>query len=411
MDSLVAKNLHDAYLNREMAWLTFARRVLALAEDETTPLMERIKFAGIMGMLYDEFAMKRLGGLYQRIAGGKLAARAPDGLSAPEELRLCREELSRQIGELSTLIEETLRPALALEGFPLLRIAELSAQEQAEIDAYFRQSVLPILTPLAADLAHPFPFVSNQSLNLAVLVRDQAEGSERFVRVKLPTNRPRWVPIGRGWLALEDLIANHVGDLFPEAAALRQYMFRVLRGAKDSPWDRPEARELSSDTKREFAEWIDRQGWETSDQTEKQRKRLGEEVRIVAHKLLERQDKRIMKLGKGADQDDPAAMHRLRIECKKLRYATEFFYHLFDGMDSFVEHMKGLQDVLGAMHDIAVMGGMIDHLMEGRTEPELRRYADELVRWRAHENEAKKQAFGLHWRDFTDARRPWRHVH
>ena len=248
MDSLITKNLHDAYLNREMAWLTFARRVLALAEDETTPLMERMKFAGIMGMLYDEFAMKRLGGLCQRIAAGKLEARAPDGLSAPEELRLCREELSRQTGELSTLIEETLRPALALEGFPLYRIVELSAQERAEIDAYFRQAVLPILTPLAADLAHPFPFVSNQSLNLAVLVRDHAAGLERFVRVKLPTNRPRWVPVGRGWLPLEDLIADHVGDLFPEAAALRQFAFRVLRGAKDSPWDRPEARELSSNT-------------------------------------------------------------------------------------------------------------------------------------------------------------------
>ena len=165
------------------------------------------------------------------------------------------------------------------------------------------------------------------------------------------------------------------------------------------------------DFKREFAGWIDSRGWVTSDQTEKQHKRLGKDVRSVAHKLLESQDKKVLELGEAADQDDPTAMHRLRIECKKLRYATEFFYHLFDGMDSFVEHMKGLQDVLGAMHDIAVMGGMIDHLLEGRTEPELRRFADELVRWRTHENEAKKQAFGQHWRDFTDARRPWRHVH
>jgi CHAD domain-containing protein len=165
------------------------------------------------------------------------------------------------------------------------------------------------------------------------------------------------------------------------------------------------------DFKREFAEWIDSRGWETGDLTGKQRKRLGKDVRSVAHKLLESQDKKALELGEAADQDDPTAMHRLRIECKKLRYATEFFYHLFDGMDSFVEHMKGLQDVLGAMHDIAVMGGMIDHLLEGRTEPELRRFADELVRWRTHENEAKKQAFGQHWRDFTDARRPWRHAH
>ena len=165
------------------------------------------------------------------------------------------------------------------------------------------------------------------------------------------------------------------------------------------------------DFKREFAEWIDSQGWETAEQTGKQRKRLGKDVRIVAHKLLESQDKRVLELGEGADQDDPVAMHRLRIECKKLRYATEFFYHLFSGMDSFVEHMKGLQDVLGAMHDIAVMGGMIDHLLEGRTDPELRRFADELVRWRTDENEVKRQAFGQHWRDFTDARRPWRNVH
>jgi CHAD domain-containing protein len=165
------------------------------------------------------------------------------------------------------------------------------------------------------------------------------------------------------------------------------------------------------DFKREFAEWIDSQGWETSDLPEKRRKRLAKEVRSVAHKLLESQDKRIMELGEDADQDDPAAMHRLRIECKKLRYATEFFYNLFDGMDIFVEHMKGLQDVLGAMHDIAVMGGMIDHILEGQTDPGLRRFADELVRWRTDENEVKKQAFGQHWRDFTAARRPWRHAH
>ena len=163
--------------------------------------------------------------------------------------------------------------------------------------------------------------------------------------------------------------------------------------------------------KREFAEWIDSQGWETSALPEKQRKRLGKEVRSVAHKLLERQDKRVLEFGDNADQDDPAAMHRLRIECKKLRYATEFFYHLFDDMDSYVGHMKGLQDMLGAMHDIAVMGDMIDHLLEGRSEPELRRYADELVSWHTHENETKKQAFGQHWRDFTKAERPWERTH
>ena len=235
----------QVYLNRELAWLSFASRVLALAEDSDTPLMERIKFAGIMGMLYDEFAMKRLGGLLKRLNEGKTVSRAPDGLDKVEALRLCRAEIKHQHKLLNNVIEQDLRPGLARNGFPLLGYDELDVANKKVCDQYFEKFIEPILTPLAVDLAHPFPFVSNQSLNIAVLIKDTADAPERFVRIKVPANRPRWVPLpSEGWVPLEDVIAKSVKLIFPLAAEIRCHYFRVLRGAKDSPWDRPETLEL-----------------------------------------------------------------------------------------------------------------------------------------------------------------------
>jgi polyphosphate kinase len=237
--------LERVYLNRELAWLTFARRVLALAEDDTTPLMERIKFAAIMGMLYDEFAMKRLGGMMNKLEEGKTPMPAPDGLDVRETLRLCRVEIENQLQLLGGILEKGLRPGLAETGFPLLGYEELGPDDKAACDAYFDKSIEPILTPLAVDLAHPFPFVSNQSLNLAVIIKDTADGPERFVRIKVPANRPRWVPLpSGGWTPIEELIAKRIAVLFPAAADMRVHLFRALRGAKDSPWERPETREF-----------------------------------------------------------------------------------------------------------------------------------------------------------------------
>jgi polyphosphate kinase len=230
-------------INRELSWLSFARRVLALAEDPDLPLLERLKFAGIMGMLYDEFAMKRIGGLKRKIEKRKRKKKnklSPDGLSADEELRACREELHKQARLVSRLVTQKLRPALAAAGIPILEYTELGDKQQKQMQRYFLESVEPILTPLAVDVSHPFPFISNLGLNIAVEVKETKKKRNRFVRIKVPANRPRWVPLpdNAGFVPLEQVIASNLGLLFPKAAGLKCYFFRVTRVAKDDPWER-----------------------------------------------------------------------------------------------------------------------------------------------------------------------------
>jgi polyphosphate kinase len=226
-----------ALINRELSWLSFARRVLALAEDPEQPLLERVKFAGIMGMIYDEFAMKRIGGLFRQVQRGKYG-RGPDGLTAPEVLEACRAELQSQQELVARLVEEQLRPALRDLGTPILDIGDLDPSQRDCLARYFAESVEPILTPLAADAAHPFPFISNLGLNVAVLLTEPGRRNRRFVRIKVPPNRPRWVPLPNhaGWVPLEQVIASHLSALFPQASEPVCSYFRVSRGAKDDPW-------------------------------------------------------------------------------------------------------------------------------------------------------------------------------
>jgi len=230
-------------INRELSWLSFARRVLALAKDPDLPLLERVKFAGIMGMLYDEFAMKRMGGLKRKIEKRKKKKKkklSPDGLSAEEELQACRDELHRQARLVSKLVHKELRPALSAAGIPILEYTELNDKQQVQMQRYFLESVEPILTPLAVDVSHPFPFISNLGLNLAVEVKETKKKRNRFVRIKMPANRPRWVPLpgSAGFVPLEQVIASNLRLLFPKAAGLEFYFFRVTRVAKDDPWER-----------------------------------------------------------------------------------------------------------------------------------------------------------------------------
>ncbi|MGD8523909.1 MAG: polyphosphate kinase 1 [Desulfobacterales bacterium] len=233
----------ETLINRELSWLSFARRVLALAEDSDLPLLERVKFAGIMGMLYDEFAMKRMGGLRRKIEKRKRKKKkklSPDGLTAEEELNLCRDELHQQAHQVARLMQEKLRPALAEAGIPILEYSQLNDQQQAQMQRYFLESVEPILTPLAVDASHPFPFISNLGLNIAVEVTATKKKRNRFVRIKVPANRPRWVPLpdNAGFVPLEQVIASNLKLLFPNAVGLACYFFRVTRGAKDDPWER-----------------------------------------------------------------------------------------------------------------------------------------------------------------------------
>jgi len=231
------KNRRKLFLNRELSWLAFARRVLALAESPDTPLLERVKFAGIVGMLHDEFFIKRMSGLKRQIdkQSNKLA---PDGSTPREEFDACRAELVEQVKALERLLERALRPALRDVGVPILTYGELSEFQQKQMRRYFKRSVMPILTPLAVDPEHPFPFISNLGLNIGVWI-EEAKRS-RFVRVKVPANLPRWValPDGTGFTPLEQVIVANLDVLFPGIPRHEAHLFRVTRGSDGTRQDR-----------------------------------------------------------------------------------------------------------------------------------------------------------------------------
>jgi polyphosphate kinase len=218
----------ELFFNRELSWLCFARRVLALVEDRDLPLLERVKFAGIMGMLHDEFFMKRIGGLKLQVkAGGE--HRSLDGRTADEELRDCRAEIRSQIASLARVLNEEIRPALVGNRLGILDYRDLTPAQREGVDTYFERSVLPILTPLAVDAEHPFPFISGLGLNLAVRLAMRRQ--ERFVRIKVPANRGRWVPVpGAGWVPLEQVIAANLDHLLPHEKVKSVSFFRVTRG-------------------------------------------------------------------------------------------------------------------------------------------------------------------------------------
>ncbi len=230
---IVSLDSPEIFLNRELSWLAFARRVLELASDPALPLLERVKFTGIMGMLHDEFFMKRMGGLKRQVRKGVIKP-SLDGRTPAEELAACRKEIRSQMGLLARLMNEEIRPALSAAGIPIMDHADLNEEQKAHLRESFVGMVLPILTPLAVDVEHPFPFISGQGINLAIQVQDLAGQRERFVRLKVPMNRPRWWPVpgSGGFISLEQLIAANLEYLFPGHETFRHSAFRVTRGAE-----------------------------------------------------------------------------------------------------------------------------------------------------------------------------------
>ena len=222
----------DAFFNRELSWLAFARRVVALVEQPSLPLLERLKFAGISGMLHDEYFMKRMSGLKRQITR-RSQKRSLDGRTPQEEFDACRRELLAQADVLGRVIDTEIRPALARQGLGIHDYGTLDPSQQAALRTYFTGSVMPILTPLAVDSEHPFPFISSLGLNLAIVL-PEGEGRWRFVRVKVPNNRPRWVPLpnGDGFTSLEQVIANNIDLFYPKTEEAAVYAFRVTRGAE-----------------------------------------------------------------------------------------------------------------------------------------------------------------------------------
>jgi polyphosphate kinase len=234
----------DAFINREVSWLGFAQRVLAQVEDPDLALLERVKFAGIMGMLHDELFMKRASKLKLQALTmpNKLSI---DGMRPAEEFAACRELVVEQMAVLEAVIEADLRPALQSQGVPILNHDQLDEDQRRVLREYFRLSVLPILTPLAVDPEHPFPFISSLVLNVAVLLPDEESGRERFVRIKVPNNRPRWVPLpgGLSWVPLEQVIAANLDLMFPATPPLAAFVFRVTRAVEGTLDRAPELHE------------------------------------------------------------------------------------------------------------------------------------------------------------------------
>jgi polyphosphate kinase len=219
----------DRFADRELSWLSFNERVLELAEDESLPLLERAKFLAIFASNLDEFFMVRVAGLKRRIDAG-IAVRAASGLMPRDLLQLILSRTRILMDRHATCFGDSVLPGLRAEGIQLLRYHQATDDERALLQRTFAEKVFPVLTPLAVDPAHPFPYISGLSLNLAVVVRNPGTGTELFARVKVPQSLPRFLQVGpERFVPLEDVIAANLSDLFPGMDILQQHSFRVTR--------------------------------------------------------------------------------------------------------------------------------------------------------------------------------------
>jgi polyphosphate kinase len=234
-ETAVAPDLTDPglYFNRELSWMQFNERVLQLAEDPHVPLLERVKFCAIYSSNLDEFFMVRVAGLHDQIDAG-IEKPLQDGRTPSETIHAIRAVVRDHAARQSRCLEHDLRPALAEHGIRIVSYDEVDARERLKLDERFRRQIFPVLTPLAVGLGRPFPYISNLSLSLGVMVRDPVTEVETFARVKVPKEMlPRFVPVGdgRSFVTLEELIAENLDVLFPGMEILDHAVFRVTRDA------------------------------------------------------------------------------------------------------------------------------------------------------------------------------------
>jgi polyphosphate kinase len=268
------------YINRELSLLDFQERVLALSEDESLPLLERAKFLAIFSTNLDEFFQVRVAGLKDQVAAGVSSA-TPDGLTPAQQLDAIRRRIATLVDRQSVVFLERVVPALAAAGIRMCDLASLGDEDHKQMQRVF-DDVFPVLTPLAVDPGHPFPYISNLSLNLAVIVRDPVTGERRFARVKVPPLLPRFVflPDGERFVPLEQVIAAHLDALFPGMEIECQYPFRVTRNTDLTLEEDEEADDLLAAVEMEL-----------------RRRRFGQAVRVEvdagmsqeARRLLERE--------------------------------------------------------------------------------------------------------------------------
>ena len=225
------------YINRELSWLEFNQRVLEEARDPRHPLLERAKFLSIVSSNLDEFFMIRVAAIKDLISAG-VTDLSPDGRAPLQQLNAIHDRVSTMLAEMSACFWTELHPGLAASGIHLIRMHEITPEEQDAMHTYFAREVFPVLTPLAFDPGHPFPYISNLSLSLAVVVAGP-QGEERFARVKVPDVLPRLIPLPERsgtpdvmrFIWMEDLIADNLGMLFPGMTVKESYAFRVTRNA------------------------------------------------------------------------------------------------------------------------------------------------------------------------------------
>ena len=229
-------------LNRELSWLAFNARVLHEAADPRTPLLERLKFLAIFGSNLDEFYMVRVAGVRRQMSAS-VTRTGPDGVAPADLLDRIDVRVRELLAWQEKILQDDVLPELATHGVRLLRIDELDANERSAIDAFFDSQVFPVLTPLAVDPGHPFPYISNLSLSLAVDLREPEDGTSHFARLKVPKSLPRWVPVRPlQYLPLEDLIGAHLGQLFPGMEIMGHHAFRITRFSdlEIAPTEEPE---------------------------------------------------------------------------------------------------------------------------------------------------------------------------
>ena len=251
------------YLNRELSWVEFNYRVLHEALDDRTPLLERLKFLAIVSSNLDEYFMVRVAALKQQVEA-QVTQRSPDGRTAAEQLALIRDRLYPSVQKQHTHFQAVLRPELAAHGIHLSDFNDLTPQQQAYFKDYFESQIFPVLTPLAIDPSHPFPYISNLSLNLAVIIRDPELQIERFARVKVPSSLPRFLPLPEElypaagnvpvvWAGtpIEQIIAHNLAQLFPGMDIQECHVFRVTRDS-DLDLEENEAEDLLSAIEQEL---------------------------------------------------------------------------------------------------------------------------------------------------------------
>jgi polyphosphate kinase len=218
------------YINRELSRLDFDERVLAMAEDSTLPLLERVRFLAIFSQNLDDFFQVRVAGLKEQVLAA-VAVASPDGMSPLDQLKAIRTRVEDLVDRQEGLFTREIVPALAGAGIAIVGRDEVTKKELGQLHTTFRQQIFPVLTPLAVDPGHPFPYISHLSLNLAVMVRDPQRRQQRFARVKVPPVLPRFIPLveGERYVPLEDVIALHLPALFPGMEIVAHHPFRVTR--------------------------------------------------------------------------------------------------------------------------------------------------------------------------------------